>query len=128
MQHLAIVTCLLAVSGPALAQTNPAAAAPDKSAFTLCNPTPRELWRPMSADRPDVTESPKTVDAGAVQREDEPRRIGARGGRYGVVLHAAVHCADESSDVPFVRSLPAQRNGGLVDKAPPPNQLEADLA
>ena len=69
MQRLAIITCLLAVSGPARGQTDPAPAAPDKSAFTLLNPTPRDLWRPMSADRPDVTESPKTVDAGAVQLE-----------------------------------------------------------
>lgn len=43
--------------------------APDKSGFSLWNPTPRELWRPLSADRPDVTESPYTVDAGAVQLE-----------------------------------------------------------
>jgi hypothetical protein len=42
---------------------------PDKSGYTLFNPTPRELWRPMSADRPDFTESPITVDAGAVQVE-----------------------------------------------------------
>ena len=41
----------------------------DKSGYTLFNPTPRDLWRPMSADRPDFTESPITVDAGAVQVE-----------------------------------------------------------
>ena len=41
----------------------------DKSQYSLLNPTPRELWRPLSADRPDVTESPYTVDAGAVQLE-----------------------------------------------------------
>ncbi len=45
------------------------APAPDKSQYSLFNPTPRELWRPMSADRPDFTESPFTVDAGAVQLE-----------------------------------------------------------
>lgn len=39
------------------------------SGFTLLNPTPRELRRPMSTDRPDTTESPYTVDAGAVQLE-----------------------------------------------------------
>ncbi|MBN4052685.1 transporter [Roseiflexus sp. AH-315-K22] len=43
--------------------------AADKSPFTLFNPTPGELRRPMSADRPDATESPYTVDAGAVQLE-----------------------------------------------------------
>jgi hypothetical protein len=46
-----------------------AADVPDKSAYSIADPTPRELWRPMSADRPDFTESPYTVDAGAWQLE-----------------------------------------------------------
>ncbi len=33
--------------------------------YTLFNPTPREEWRDLSPDRPDTTESPVTVDAGA---------------------------------------------------------------
>lgn len=37
----------------------------DKAGYTLFNPTPRELWRELSPDRPDATESPLTVDAGA---------------------------------------------------------------
>ena len=37
----------------------------DKSVYNLFNPTPRELWRDLSPDRPDATESPHTVDAGA---------------------------------------------------------------
>jgi hypothetical protein len=41
----------------------------DKRGYSLFNPTPRDLWRPLSADRPDFTESPITVDAGAVQVE-----------------------------------------------------------
>ncbi len=69
MQRTLLVACLLAGSGPALAQSGAPPTAPDKSEYTLFNPTPREHWRPMSADRPDVTESPKTVDAGAVQLE-----------------------------------------------------------
>ena len=44
-------------------------AAVDKSGYTILNPTPRALWRDLSADRPDITESPITVDAGAVQLE-----------------------------------------------------------
>ena len=40
-----------------------------KSAYHLFNPTPRELMREMSTDRPDTTESPYTVDAGHVQIE-----------------------------------------------------------
>src|SRR3954466_16203926 len=41
----------------------------DKAGYTLFNPTPRAQMREMSTDRPDVTESPKTVDAGHVQVE-----------------------------------------------------------
>lgn len=44
-------------------------AAQDKRRYTLFNPTPRELMREMSTDRPDLTESPYTVDAGHVQVE-----------------------------------------------------------
>lgn len=40
-----------------------------KAHHTLWNPTPRSEWRDMSADRPDFTESPYTVDAGAFQLE-----------------------------------------------------------
>ena len=69
MQRIAVIVCVLAGTGPVLAQAGAPSTAPDKSEFTLFNPTPRDLWRPMSADRPDVTESPKTVDAGAVQLE-----------------------------------------------------------
>jgi Putative MetA-pathway of phenol degradation len=41
----------------------------DKSGYTLFNPTPIGLMRDLSADRPDGTESPYTVDAGHVQAE-----------------------------------------------------------
>jgi hypothetical protein len=44
-------------------------AAPDKSAYHLFNPTPREMMRELSPDRPDTTESPLTVDAGHFQIE-----------------------------------------------------------
>lgn len=42
---------------------------PDKSKYHLFNPTPRELMRELSTDRPDQTESPYTVDAGHFQIE-----------------------------------------------------------
>jgi hypothetical protein len=45
------------------------ARAEDKSGFTLFNPTPGGLMREMATDRPDVTESPYTVDAGHFQVE-----------------------------------------------------------
>src|SRR5688500_9877451 len=41
----------------------------DKSGYTLWNPTPREQMRELSTDRPDITESPYSVDAGHVQVE-----------------------------------------------------------
>jgi hypothetical protein len=44
---------------------------PDKSKYTLFNPTPRELMREMSTDRPDKTESAYTVDAGHFQIESD---------------------------------------------------------
>ena len=41
----------------------------EKSGFTLFNPTPRDGMREMATDRPDITESPYTVDAGHFQIE-----------------------------------------------------------
>jgi hypothetical protein len=43
----------------------------DKSRYNLFHPTPRELMREMSTDRPDKTESAYTVDAGHVQIETD---------------------------------------------------------
>ncbi len=42
---------------------------PDKSRYTLFNPTPGEFMREMNTDRPDKTESPYTVDSGHFQLE-----------------------------------------------------------
>jgi hypothetical protein len=41
----------------------------DKSQYTLFNPTPADCMREFDPDRPDVTDSPFTVDAGHVQFE-----------------------------------------------------------
>ncbi|MEQ8768890.1 MAG: transporter [Phycisphaerales bacterium] len=60
----ALAAAVGAIGAPALAQP-----APDKSGYTILNPTPPELRRPLAADRPDATESPYTVDAGAFQIE-----------------------------------------------------------
>ncbi len=65
MTRIAVLFSLAVFVMPAHAQTTPT----DKSQYSLLNPTPREFWRPLSADRPDFTESPYTVDAGAVQLE-----------------------------------------------------------
>jgi len=42
---------------------------PYKGGYNLFNPTPRELMRELTPDRPDKTESPFTVDAGHFQLE-----------------------------------------------------------
>ena len=62
----------LALSLHASAADSPAPATappPDKSGYSLFNPTPRNLMREMSTDRPDKTESAYTVDAGHFQVE-----------------------------------------------------------
>ncbi|MFZ1104707.1 MAG: transporter [Hyphomicrobiaceae bacterium] len=45
------------------------AGAQDKSQYTLLNPTPDHLLRDMTTDRPDITETPFSIDAGHVQIE-----------------------------------------------------------
>jgi hypothetical protein len=52
----------------------------DKSRYTLFDPTPRNMMRPLSSDRPDVTESPYTVDAGHFQVELSFFEYGRDGG------------------------------------------------
>ena len=47
----------------------PAASQPDKSGYTLFDPTPRGLMREFDTDRPEVTETPYTIDAGHYQIE-----------------------------------------------------------
>ena len=48
---------------------NEAEPLPDKSSYNLFNPTPSALMRELSADRPDKTDCPFTVDAGHFQIE-----------------------------------------------------------
>lgn len=51
-------------------------AAKDKSGYTFFNPTPKEMMRDLSTDRPDTTESPYSVDAGHYQLEIEALSFG----------------------------------------------------
>lgn len=51
--------------------TQPATPPPDKSRYTLFNPTPRELRRDFNTDRPNQATSPLTVDAGVFQIETD---------------------------------------------------------
>jgi hypothetical protein len=46
-----------------------AAMAQEKGRYSLFDPTPDQLLRDMTTDRPDTTESPFTVDAGRLQVE-----------------------------------------------------------
>ena len=71
----ALPTSLLALllddsAHPTPIVTKPEPVSPaDKSGFTLLNRKPRSLMRNFNTDRPDVTESPYTVDAGHFQAE-----------------------------------------------------------
>ena len=47
----------------------------DKNQFNLFRPTPRRLMRPLVPDRPGITESPYSVDAGHLQYETDALRL-----------------------------------------------------
>lgn len=66
-----IVILFVAMSAavPSLAAQAPEKNAASKSSYTLFNPTPSDLMRDLSTDRPDQTESAYTVDAGHFQVE-----------------------------------------------------------
>jgi len=68
MLHFGVSVAVATFLAAALPSLQPAPPA-DKGRCTLLNPTPRALRREMQTDRPDVTESPRTLDAGAVQIE-----------------------------------------------------------
>ena len=68
--RVAAALCL-APGFAASAVTELSAPAGDKSQYNLFHPTPDDLLRPMSTDRPDLTESAFTVDAGHFQVEWE---------------------------------------------------------
>jgi hypothetical protein len=51
--------------------------APDKSHYTLFNPTPVDLRRPYNTDRPSKTDSPFTIDAGVFQIEKRCPKLDA---------------------------------------------------
>ncbi|OWP64939.1 hypothetical protein CDA63_00860 [Hymenobacter amundsenii] len=72
---LLVLTALLcALPTIVSAQTTTDSLTAVKSRYSLFRPVPRELMRPLSADRPGVTESPFTVDAGHFQFETDLAR------------------------------------------------------
>jgi hypothetical protein len=64
--HIAAVTIAV---GAFLILLGRASASEQKTHYTLFNPTPVDLLRDISTDRPDLTETPFTIDAGHVQFE-----------------------------------------------------------
>lgn len=73
MKAIAAISILLtlAISCPAGPLQILANEKSDKRGYHLFNPTPRNLMRELSTDRPDKTESPYTVDAGHFQIESD---------------------------------------------------------
>lgn len=68
------VAALGVALGAAQAQDSPPQdnkPAPDKSMYTLFNPTPKDLMRPFNTDRPTKSNVPYTVDAGHFQYEGD---------------------------------------------------------
>ncbi|MCW5552491.1 MAG: transporter [Verrucomicrobiae bacterium] len=99
----------------------------DKRHYTLFNPTPRELMRELSTDRPDLTEGPYTVDAGHFQIEmdavnysrDRERGIRTESLSLGVVHLKAGLC--HSTDLqlviePYTTVRIRDRDAGTVDR------------
>lgn len=65
-----IVLLTLAICRALFADPSPTAT-PNKSQYTLFNPTPVDLRRPYNTDRPSKTDSPYTIDAGVFQIESD---------------------------------------------------------
>jgi hypothetical protein len=84
-----LYVCLaLALAGPAAAQSTKSlndTIKVNKKQYNLFNPTPRKYMRPMVPDRPGITESPYSVDAGHFQYETDVARLLTRreGTAYG---------------------------------------------
>ncbi len=71
MNRIVVWAALAATLASGRALADDAAPAPDKSGYTLFNPTPDADLRSFSTDRPDKSTSPYTVDAGHFQYETD---------------------------------------------------------
>ena len=67
--NIVLLVTVLAAVAPSIAAPSPEKKTANKSAYTLFSPTPSDLMRDLSTDRPDQTESAYTVDAGHFQLE-----------------------------------------------------------
>ena len=99
-------TVALLLAGARFEPTVAAAAepVPDKSRYSLFNPTPRERMREMETDRPDKTESPYTVDAGHFQVE------------MGVLTFARDRYNSDRADVDSLSVAPVNLKLGLSNR------------
>lgn len=70
MKRILLPVLLLGVTAQP-GRADDAAPAPDKSGYTLFNPTPPDAMRPLEAERPTKILNPFTVDAGHVQIESD---------------------------------------------------------
>ncbi len=66
---VAMVAALPLLWSPLLAWADNGDQAVDKSQYNLFNPTPDDAMRGMDTDRPNITNTPHTIDAGHVQIE-----------------------------------------------------------
>jgi len=69
MMMVMFCSTALAWADQPTATTQPAAAPPSKWQYTLFDPTPSDQLRGMDTDRPNVTNTPHTIDAGHLQIE-----------------------------------------------------------
>ena len=67
IKKIAMASLMLDAAAPAVRAQQ--TSLPDKNGYTLFNPTPVQYLRELSADRPDKTDCPFTVDAGHFQLE-----------------------------------------------------------
>ncbi|MBG8553382.1 transporter [Hymenobacter guriensis] len=75
MYLLRVLAACLCLSVAAQAQDKPKTCPYDSAHFSLFKPVPRNQLRPLRPDRPGVTESPFTVDAGHFQLEMDALRL-----------------------------------------------------
>ena len=68
---IARVCCVFLMAVPCVSTARAADADPDKSAYTVLNPTPDSALRSLTTDRPTKSNSPITVDAGRFQIESD---------------------------------------------------------
>jgi len=68
-QAVAVILALPLLCSPRLARADTDDRPPDKSQYDLFHPVPENLMRGMDTDRPNITNTPHTIDAGHLQIE-----------------------------------------------------------